>query len=75
MSRNLYRPTGGRDIGTENLARLWALNLSDGQHPVLDIAERAGIPFAAVCATVELLSQNGLLSVLPEGADFAQSEP
>jgi aminopeptidase-like protein len=73
--RNLYRPTGGGDIGIENLARLWALNLSDGQHSVLDIAERAGIPFATVCDAVELLSQHGLLSVLPEGADCPRSEP
>jgi aminopeptidase-like protein len=63
--RNLYRSTGGSDIGTENLAKLWALNLSDGEHYLLDIADRSGIPFAVVCEAAEQLSQHGLLSILP----------
>ena len=45
--RNLYRSTGGESIGAEINARLWVLNLSDGEHSLLDIAERSGIPFAA----------------------------
>lgn len=64
--RNLYRATGGGGIGTENLARLWAWNLSDGTHPVLEIAERSGLPFATVCDAAELLAENGLLSLAPE---------
>lgn len=64
--RNLYRPTGGGEIGAENMARLWVLNLSDGQYSLLDIAERSGLPFAAVHEAAALLAQHGLLSVLPE---------
>ena len=40
--RNLYRATGG-GIGEEINALLWVLNLSDGEHSLLDIAERSGV--------------------------------
>jgi len=40
---------------------LWALNLSDGHHSVLDIAERAGIPFEVVHEAAEILCSHGLL--------------
>jgi aminopeptidase-like protein len=41
--RGLYRgyPSGGED----DLAVLWVLNLSDGNHSLLDIAERSSISF------------------------------
>lgn len=60
--RNLYRQTGGDAIGTEISARLWVLNLSDGEHSLLDIAERSGIPFSTISDAAELLCQSGLLS-------------
>ena len=60
--RGLYRSTGGADIGSEINARLWVLNLSDGDHSLLDIAERAGLPFASVMQAAETLSAAGLLS-------------
>ncbi len=62
--RNLYRSTGGGDIGAEVSARLWALNLSDGHHSLLDIAQRSGLPFAAIADAVELLRDEGLLTPL-----------
>jgi len=65
--RNLYRSTGGGGISVEIDARLWVLNLSDGDHSLLDIAERSGIPFAIICDATELLCQNGLLSVVQNG--------
>jgi aminopeptidase-like protein len=64
--RNLYRPTGGEAIGTEINARLWVLNLSDGEHTLLDIAERSGLPFSAIIDAVSLLCEGGLLAVVPE---------
>jgi len=64
--RNLYRVTGGNGIGTENMARLWVLNLSDGDYSLLEIAERSGLPFAAVCDAAETLAEAGLLSPLEE---------
>jgi aminopeptidase-like protein len=64
-TRNLYRSTGGESIGAEMNARLWVLNLSDGEHSLLDIAERSGIPFPAISDAAELLRENGLLSAVP----------
>lgn len=61
--RNLYRSTGGDAIGVEISARLWVLNLSDGEHSLLDIAERSGLPFSAISDAAEALSEGGLLSV------------
>jgi len=63
--RNLYPSTGGETAGVEISARLWVLNLSDGEHSLLDIAERSGIPFCAINDAAELLCQHGLLSVTP----------
>jgi aminopeptidase-like protein len=64
--RNLYGSTGGEAPGLEISARLWALNLSDGEHSLLDIAERSSIPFPAICNAAQLLCQNGLLAVADE---------
>jgi aminopeptidase-like protein len=60
--RNLYRPTGGESIDAEINARLWVLNLSDGEHSLLDIAERSGLPFAGIREAAELLCESGLLA-------------
>ena len=38
------------------------LNLSDGRHSLLDIAERAAIPFARVREAAEALTAAGLLA-------------
>ena len=66
--RDLYRSTGGESIGSEINARLWVLNLSDGEHSLLDIAIRSGLPFAAIHDAAKLLAQSGLLTVIDEGA-------
>ena len=60
--RGLYRTLGG-NIQSKNaeLAMLWVLNLSDGQHSILDIAERAEIPFPTVHAAAMALETAGLL--------------
>ncbi len=45
--RGLYGAIGGdKDAAAKNMAMLWVLNLSDGEHSLLDIAERAALPFA-----------------------------
>jgi aminopeptidase-like protein len=68
--RGLYRPTGGDAGGDEIMARLWVLNLADGGHSLLDIAERSGILFSTILAAVNLLCQKGLISVIPnEGGE------
>jgi aminopeptidase-like protein len=69
--RDLYRATGGKGISAEINARLWVLNLSDGQHSLLDIAERSGMPFSAISDAAELLYENGLLAAVSEDATGA----
>jgi aminopeptidase-like protein len=59
--RGLYRTTGGSSIGSTDLARLWVLNFSDSGHSLLDIAERAGLPFATVAQAARELVQVNLL--------------
>jgi aminopeptidase-like protein len=62
--RGLYDATGGhKDVAARSMAMLWVLNLSDGDHSLLDIAERADLPFAIVQSTAELLKQHGLLVI------------
>jgi aminopeptidase-like protein len=61
--RGLYRSTGGDCIASEINARLWVLNLSDGEHSLLDIAERAHLPFSAILEAADLLQENGLLEL------------
>jgi len=62
--RGLYHLTGGDAPATEINARLWVLNLSDGEHSLLDIAERSGLPFPTIRNASELLCQGGLLSLV-----------
>jgi hypothetical protein len=64
--RGLYRSTGGEAIELEINARLWVLNFSDGEHSLLDIAERSGLPFAVIRDAATLLHENGLLAVTSE---------
>lgn len=64
--RDLYRSTGGEAIGVEINARLWVLNLSDGEHSLLDIAARSGLPFPTVSDAAGILRDSGLLAVVPE---------
>jgi aminopeptidase-like protein len=65
--RGLYRSTGGAGIGDENLARLWILNLADGNHTLLDVAERSGMPFALLADCANELEQHRLLARVPTG--------
>jgi len=63
--RGLYGAIGGdKDAAVANMAMLWILNLSDGMHSLLDIAERADLPFAVVQRTAELLREHELLKPL-----------
>ncbi len=61
--RGLYQSIGGdKSAYDANMAMLWVLNLSDGEHSLLDIAERAKLPFAAIADTAERLQRAGLLA-------------
>jgi aminopeptidase-like protein len=60
--RGLYRTIGGDDQGRQReLALLWVLNLSDGEHGLLDIAEQSRMPFEAIREAAEALLEVGLL--------------
>jgi aminopeptidase-like protein len=63
--RGLYRTTGGESIEEEINARLWVLNFSDGEHSLLDIAERSGLSFSVIATAAQLLFDNGLLKAVP----------
>jgi aminopeptidase-like protein len=69
--RNLYRSTGGESIGAEINARLWVLNFSDGEHSLLDIAERSGLSFPAIESAADVLFQSGLLEPLDDRSGSA----
>ncbi len=45
----------------DNFAKLWVLNLSDGRHALLDIAERAGMAFTLIRQAASELAEHGLL--------------
>jgi aminopeptidase-like protein len=70
--RGLYRMIGGpADAGLAEMAMLWVLNLSDGQHSLLDIAERSGLPFPAVRRASDLLGDQGLLRQADIGSSLS----
>jgi aminopeptidase-like protein len=60
--RGIYKAISGQQgIGVDQTALLWVLNLSDGEHSLLDIAERAGVRFEAIRRAAELLREHELL--------------
>ena len=63
--RGLYRSFGGRaNQGMLESALLWVMSYADGNHSLLDVAERAGLPFEAVWEA----------SVALEGANLVRRE-
>jgi aminopeptidase-like protein len=66
--RGLYGAIGGDATQTHNqMALLWVLNLSDGKHSLLDVAERSGLEFRVVRGAARALMEKGLLSELCRG--------
>jgi len=60
--RGLYSAMGGRkDASQYEMSLLWILNLSDGQHSLLDIAERSDIGFSSILEAASALVKCGLL--------------
>jgi aminopeptidase-like protein len=60
--RGLYPSVGGSAAKERELALLWVLNQSDGEHDLLAIAERSRLPFARLAAAAADLSAAGLLA-------------
>jgi len=64
--RGLYSTMGGHgDRREREYAMLWTLNLSDGAHSLLDIAERSNLPFAAIRRAATTLVEHQLLAERP----------
>ena len=64
--RGLYDSLGGDASRREReLALLWVLNLSDGSHSMLDVAERSGMPFNRIRRATEALLGAELLEEVP----------
>jgi aminopeptidase-like protein len=60
--RGLYRSIAGQqEKQSRELALLWVLNGSDGAQTLLDIAERADLPFHSIEAAAKTLMEVGLL--------------
>ena len=60
--RGLYRAVAGQqESQSRELALLWVLNMSDGGHTLLDIAERADLSFGQIQSAAEALVEVGLL--------------
>ncbi len=60
--RGLYEALGGKSGDKINqLAMLWVLNYSDGEHSLLDISNRSNIEFKIISDTADLLRAHGLL--------------
>src|SRR5262245_45994553 len=60
--RGLYAALGGdKSTGLSAMALLWVLNLSDGAHSLLSMAERSGLSFRELSDAARLLLEHGLL--------------
>ncbi len=60
--RGIYRAMGGEsDPEALQLAMLWVLSLADGEHTLVDAAERSGLGFAVVRSAATLLERHDLI--------------
>lgn len=79
--RGLYRNTGGTSPKEFEMCLLWVLNMSDRRHSLLDIAERARMPFGIVRRAADALEAAALLKSIQEApldrapADVSPSPP
>ncbi|QDL94706.1 DUF4910 domain-containing protein (plasmid) [Paroceanicella profunda] len=61
--RGLYRAISGQttSAAASQMDLMWFLNLADGAHSLLEMAERAGVPFARLQAAARLAQAAGLV--------------
>jgi aminopeptidase-like protein len=59
--RGLYDTKGGTAPPDLQMAMLWVLNLSDGNHRLIEIAQRAALPFGTIRHAAIALHEAGLL--------------
>lgn len=61
--RGLYASVGGHTHAPEQtMALLWVMSLADGRHSLLEMAERAGLPFGTIADAAQSLRTSGLLT-------------
>lgn len=61
--RGMYQGWAGMpDQKRYELAMLWVLNQSDGEHSLLDVAERSGLPFELIRRAADALQKHDLLN-------------
>lgn len=63
--RGLYPSIGGHSAQEHVMALLWAAGCADGEHSLLDISRRAGLPFAAVRRAAADLAGQALVELRP----------
>lgn len=61
--RGLYRALGAGRSSEDEMAVFWVLNLGDGEHDLLAVAERARMPFPAIARAADALAATGLLAM------------
>jgi len=59
--RGIYRKMGGPVIQPNLLHLFWVLNYSDGEHSLLDIAEKSQFAFSDLRTAADILLEHGLL--------------
>jgi aminopeptidase-like protein len=64
--RGLYRAIGGVEGRVDELVLLWVLNLSDGTHSLLDIAERSGCAFDIIKRAADTLLDHQILKPISQ---------
>lgn len=69
--RGLYRAVAGQKEagGATQMALLWVLNLADGKHSLLDMAERAGLPFVQISAAADKAREADLIREAESATD------
>jgi aminopeptidase-like protein len=60
--RGLYGSIGGTRSEEATMALLWVLNLADGRHSLLAMAERSGISFRVLAEAARRLRESGLVA-------------
>lgn len=59
--RGLYRAIGGEASDATHPALMWVLNLADGRHSILEMAERSGLPYAQLAAAARIARDHDLI--------------
>jgi aminopeptidase-like protein len=73
--RGLYEAMGGDNQRVQRqMAMLWVLNLADGQHSLLDMALRSGIPYPLIRDVADILQEHDLVTCQPVGTRLPESQ-